>query len=284
MQMVRSIRTSLHRAYATRRAKIVLGVIALTALALVASINPIGVIGGTPSADNPDGVDPPQTNPRPQEIVKIRVFAPSSLKIALHENYYAPSGRGFGSAFGPGLCSKDPTKSVPAGHSRQVPIVLTGSDGEYSGAIVADRFLPGRCEWGFFGISSDLKEDTPVLYGFGGPSPANPHGPEQVADIWCADNPIPTEPSKFICTSFLFFATAKDYRSRCSPRTLTLSLAGQRTPYSWTTPPRRSCCAITILRRKPKRRGRGRRKRRAKRNTNTERQVPGGNCDAIGLT
>lgn len=206
MQMVRSIRTSLHRAYATRRAKIVLGVIALTALALVASINPIGVIGGTPSADNPDGVDPPQTNPRPQEIVKIRVFAPSSLKIALHENYYAPSGRGFGSAFGPGLCSKDPTKSVPAGHSRQAPIVLTGSDGEYSGAIVADRFLPGRCEWGFFGISSDLKEDTPVLYGFGGPSPANPHGPDQVADIWCADNPILTEPSKFICTSFLFFA------------------------------------------------------------------------------
>lgn len=204
---MRSIRTSLHHALATRRATIVLGVIVLAALALVAFINPIGVIGGTPSADNPDGVDLPETNRHPQEIVKIRVLAPPSLNVSLHENYYAPSGRGFGSAFGPGLCSKDPNKpAVSAGHSRQVPIALTGSNGEYSGTILADRFLPGRCEWGFFGISSDFKEDTPVLYGFGGPSPANPHGPEQVADIWCADNPIPTEPSKFICTSFQFFA------------------------------------------------------------------------------
>jgi hypothetical protein len=71
---------------------------------------------------------------------------------------------------------------------------------------VTDRFLLGRCEWGFFGISSGFKEDTPVLYGPGGPIPAHPHGPEQVADIWCADNPIPTESSRFICTDFAFFA------------------------------------------------------------------------------
>jgi len=209
MQMVRSIRTSLHRAYATRRGKLGLGALVLAALVLVAFMNPIGDIRTTPSADNPDGVDPPENNPHPREILKLRVLAPPSLNVLLHENYYAPSGRGFGSAFGPGLCSKnkDPNKpAVSAGHSRQVPIALTGGNGEYNGTIVADRFLPGRCEWGFFGISSDFKEDTPVLYGFGGPSPANPHGPEQAADIWCADNPIPTEPSKFICTSFQFFA------------------------------------------------------------------------------
>ena len=137
------------------------------------------------------------------------MFAPSSINVSLHENYGAPSGRGFGSAFGPGLCrkDKDPNKpGVSAGHSRQVPIALTGSNGEYAGTFTTDRFLPGRCEWGFFGISSVFKEDTPVLYSPGSPSPANTHGAEQVADIWCAENPIPTEPSKYICTSFLFFA------------------------------------------------------------------------------
>jgi len=159
-----------------------------------------------PSADNPDGVDPPEINPHPKEIFKIQVLAPSSLKVSLYENHYAPSGRGFGSAFGPGLCSKDPTKPVPPGHSMHVPIPLNGTNGDYSGTFMADRFLPGRCEWGFFGISSNFKEDTPVLYNFGGPIPAYPHGPEQVADIWCGPNPIPTEPSKFICTSFHFFS------------------------------------------------------------------------------
>jgi hypothetical protein len=56
------------------------------------------------------------------------------------------------------------------------------------------------------GIGSNFKEDTPVLYSPGSPIPTSPHGPEQSADIWCADNPIPTEPSTFICTSFMFFA------------------------------------------------------------------------------
>jgi hypothetical protein len=48
----------------------------------------------TPSADNPDGVDPPVDNPRPKEIVKIRVLSPTSLKLSLHENHYAPSSNG----------------------------------------------------------------------------------------------------------------------------------------------------------------------------------------------
>jgi hypothetical protein len=48
--------------------------------------------------------------------------------------------------------------------------------------------------------------NTPVQYLFGGPTPAYPHGPEQVADIWCGKNPIPSEPSKFICSGFIFFA------------------------------------------------------------------------------
>jgi hypothetical protein len=160
------------------------------------------------TADNPDGVDPPEVNPHPKQIVTIRVLVPSSLKVALSEEYIAPSGRGFGSAFGPGLCSKqkDPNKpGIAAGHSMPVPIALTGRDGDYIGTFTVDRFLPGRCEWGFMGLRSNLKEDTPVLYGPGDPIPTSPHGPEQVADIWCADNPIPTEPSRFICTSLMFF-------------------------------------------------------------------------------
>jgi hypothetical protein len=159
-----------------------------------------------PSADNPDGVDPPQDNPHPKEIVKIRVLAPSSLHVLLYENYHAPSGQGFGSMLGPGLCQKDPTRSEHLGHYKQVPITLTGSNGDYSGTFTADRYLPGRCEWGFDGISSNFKEDIPALYQFGGPSPANPHGPEQVANIWCGTNPILTEPSRFICTSLHFFS------------------------------------------------------------------------------
>jgi hypothetical protein len=197
------------RIVASRRGKIGLGVLLLAALALAAFINPIRPIGAPPSPDNPDGVDPPQDNPHPKGNVRVQVIAPPSITVSLHENYYAPSGRGFGSALGPGLCSKnkDPNKpGVSAGHSRQIPIALTGSNGEFGGTFTTDRFLPGRCEWGFFGISSNFKEDTPVLYSPGGAVPAYPHGPEQVADIWCADNPIPTEPSKYICTSFRFFA------------------------------------------------------------------------------
>jgi hypothetical protein len=160
----------------------------------------------TPSADNLDGVDPPEINPHPMRVFTIHVLAPASLNVSLYENYSAPSGQGFGSVFGPGLCSKDPTKPVPPGHSMKVPIHLTGSNGDYIGSFMADRFSPGRCEWGFFGISSNFKEDTPVLYSSGPPIPAYPHGPEQVADIWCGDNPIPTEPLKFICTDFTVFA------------------------------------------------------------------------------
>lgn len=200
------IQISVNRIVATWQGKTALGLIVIVALALIAFMNPIRDTRTASSPQNPDGVDPPEINPRPQKTVKIRVLTPSSLKVSLYENYHAPSGRGFGSAFGPGLCSKDSTKPVPPGHSRQVPIALVGSDGEYSGTVVADRFLPGRCEWGFFGIGSAFKEDSPVLYEFGGPNPANPHGPEQAADIWCGENPIPTEPARFICTNFIFFA------------------------------------------------------------------------------
>jgi len=194
---------------ATWRGKIGLGVIMLAALALVAFINPIGTTRGIVSRDNPDGVDPPVLNPHPQQIVSIHVLVPSSLKLSLFENHIAPTGRGFGSAFGPGLCRRehDPNKpGVSAGHSMPVAIALTGSNGDYTGTFVVDRFIPGRCEWGLVGIGSNFKEDTPVLYSPGGAIPISPHGPEQIADIWCGDNPIPTEPSRFICTSFMFFA------------------------------------------------------------------------------
>jgi hypothetical protein len=44
----------------------------------------------TPSADNPNGVDPTVDNPRPKEIIKIRVLAPTPLKLSLYENRSAP--------------------------------------------------------------------------------------------------------------------------------------------------------------------------------------------------
>jgi hypothetical protein len=207
--ILRSIRNVLSRSVSTSPGKLGLVAIVLSTLALLAFINPIRDSGTASSPDNPDGVDPPEENPLARGIVHLQVIAPASIHVSLYEDYYAPSGRGFGSAMGPGLCTKnyDPNKpGLSAGHSRQIPIVLTGNNGVLSGTFTTDRFSPGRCEWGFFGISSNFKEDTPVLYSPGGPVPAYPHGPEQVADIWCGDNPISSEQSKYICASFQFFA------------------------------------------------------------------------------
>jgi hypothetical protein len=94
----------------------------------------------------------------------------------------------------------------------RVPIPLIGSNGDYSGTFTVDRFLPGRCEWGFMGVASNFKEDTPVQYLYGSPNPAYPHGPEQVSDIWCGDNPVVTEPSRFICTDFTVCAEGTEGR------------------------------------------------------------------------
>ena len=97
--------------------------------------------------DNPDGVDPPQLNPQPTDIVPVRVIAPKTLKIALEAFYYAPS-----IPVSPWFCVKDRAKPVDprnTGHMRRVPIPLQFDGTEYRGIFVEDRFLPGRCLWGF---------------------------------------------------------------------------------------------------------------------------------------
>jgi hypothetical protein len=178
-------------------------------LALVAMLPLLACNRTAPSADNPDGVDPPKENPHPTQIIKVRVVAPSSLKISLYESYYAPSYQGTAGLAGPGLCSRDRTKPVPSGHLKRVPVSLTREEGSYSGVFIVDRFLPGRCDWGFTGASTQLPGDSAVIYSTA-PNPAYPHSAEQIADIWCGMDPAPSEPHKTVCSDLSYFAKYSD--------------------------------------------------------------------------
>jgi hypothetical protein len=154
--------------------------------------------------DNPDGIDPPRLNPHPTDSVPIRVIAPPTLKVTLEEFYYAPS-----IPVSPWFCIKDVTKPTDprnTGHLRRVPMQLHWDGTGYHGVFVKDRFLPGRCLWGFQAVDTVTpSQEATVLYMPGGQNPTYPHRPDQTGELWCGVDPA-SSPGKVVCTSLSYFA------------------------------------------------------------------------------
>jgi hypothetical protein len=148
-------------------------------------------VARTPTANNPDGIYPPRTNPFSVSSIPIDVIAPPGLPVALAEHYESIENQCGGGRI---------TAQGAPGHVKLIPINLLWDGHEYRGAVVLDRFLPGRCGWQFEGVDSILPTaETGIVYR-GLLDPTNPLYPKiHRADIWCSSAVAPGTKSEPRC-------------------------------------------------------------------------------------
>lgn len=164
-----------------------------------------------------NSVSPPRLNPNPVERVRLTVIAPSTLSVRLVASYqigtwvFAYAG---GTYCGP---KEYPAHTPLPTRTRTIPINLKWDGNSYTGEFLIDRFLPGRCRWGFSSLDmvSPAKtflsryEERAIQYNF---DTTHSNGlydqsPAQQTDLWCGADPgPPSEHGRMLCTSLDYFA------------------------------------------------------------------------------
>lgn len=160
-------------------------------------------------------VSPPRLNPNPVERVHLTVIAPATLRVNLVASYqigtwvFAYAG---GTYCGPK--EYPPHTRLP---TRTVPIPLRWDGHVYTGDFLIDRFLPGRCRWGFSSLDmvSPAKtflsryEEHAIKYNFDTTHSDGLYDQSaaQHTDLWCGADPSPSnEHGKILCASLDYFA------------------------------------------------------------------------------
>jgi hypothetical protein len=148
---------------------------------------------------------PPYLNPHPTKWLTIRVFAPSTLKIQLNEDWM-PNSHPFGPS---GACNLPGGMKTPL----YVPVVLRWDGTSYVGSFVEDRYLPSRCDWSFGGIFAiSPSVGTTVIYS-DMPSAAYPveNGSDRSGEVWCGIDPGPKQRRAEVCSSLDYFEKYSDH-------------------------------------------------------------------------
>jgi hypothetical protein len=119
------------------------------------------LVGCQVSNVGPGDRDYPEENPHPGRFVELRATVPSTLRVRFDALYITlrPSGSGG--------CQYTPARLWLAGtaipFTTSVPITLHGEAQHETATVTIDRFLPGRCDWHFWGISYTMLDAPPSL-------------------------------------------------------------------------------------------------------------------------
>jgi hypothetical protein len=185
----------------------------------------LSLSGCTRMDEYENGIDPPRVNSSPVERVNLYVVAPAALDVHLVAVYRIGIWLGM---FGGGgtYCGPESDRNPPPnamGHplaSEEVPIDLKLDGHRYTGEFFIDRFLPGRCHWGFASLNTSspakdsvsLYSEYTINYNFDTTHSRGVYdnSPIQSADLWCAPDPSegPAEHGKMLCTSLEYFQKA----------------------------------------------------------------------------
>jgi len=97
------------------------------------------------------GSDYPKTNPRPNQIVEVKVSLPRTFKLQLLADY----------ATYPFDCMRTRYNTFPP-HQEDLRIAeevkLRGAEQQKSAFVTLDKYLPGRCDWYFSDIRYLLRD------------------------------------------------------------------------------------------------------------------------------